>query len=135
VGLLTVPLVVLAIYGGYKAGKRTVVDPWTCGYGYSPSMSVSASSFDQPIKATFRNLYALRPMIQKPLDATAAWSKRFRDRIIRSEPVLESWITRPTAWVVKYLGKHIQTLQMGDIRMYCLYIILTLAVLLIVTFK
>ena len=135
VGLLTVPLVVLAIYGGFKAGKRTVVDPWACGYGYSPSMSVSASSFDQPIKATFRNLYALRPMIQKPLDATAAWSKRFREVIVRSEPVLEIWITRPTARVVEYLGKHIQALQMGDIRMYCLYIILTLAVLLIVTFK
>jgi len=135
VGLLSVPFVVVAIYGGFKAGRRTVVDPWACGYGYSPKMSVSASSFDQPMKATFRSLYSLRPMIQKPLDATAAWSKRFREVIVRSEPLLESWITRPTARVVEYLGEHIQALQMGDIRVYCLYIILTLAVLLIVIFK
>jgi hydrogenase-4 component B len=134
-GLLIAPFVILAVYGGFKAGRRTVVDPWSCGYGYSPKMSVSASSFDQPMKATFRSLYALRPMIQKPLDATAAWSKRFREGIVRAEPLLESWVTRPTARAVQYLGEHIQALQMGDIRVYCLYIILTLAVLLIVIFK
>jgi hydrogenase-4 component B len=134
-GLVSVPFVILAVYGGLKAGRRTVVDPWTCGYGYSPKMSVSASSFDQPMKATFRSLYALRPMVQKPLDATAAWSKRFREKIVQAEPLLESWITRPTARAVQYLGEHIQALQMGDIRVYCLYIILTLAILLIVIFK
>ncbi len=134
-GLLTVPFVILVVYGGFKAGRRTVVDPWTCGYGYSPKMSISASSFDQPIRTTFRSLYALRPLIQKPLDATAAWSKRLREGIVGAEPLLESWITRPTRWAVQYLGEHIQALQMGDIRVYCLYIILTLAVLLIVIFK
>jgi hydrogenase-4 component B len=135
VGLLIVPFLVVVIYGGFKPGRRTVVDPWACGYGYSPRMSVSASSFDQPIQATFHSLYVLRPMIQKVLDAIAAWSKRFREVIVRSEPLLESWVTRPTARAVEYLGDHIQALQMGDIRVYCLYIILTLAVLLIVIFK
>ncbi len=135
VGLLTVPLVVVALYGGFKAGKRTVDDPWSCGYGYSPKMSVSASSFDQPMKLTFHSLYALRPLVQRPLDATAAWSKRLREDITRSEPLVERWVTHPTARVVEYLGEHIQALQMGDIRVYCLYIILTLAVLLIVIFR
>jgi hydrogenase-4 component B len=134
-GLLVVPFILIAVYGGYKAGRRTVPDPWSCGYGYKPIMSVSASSFDQPIKLTFRSLYLLRPMIQKPLDTIAVWSRGFREKIARSEPVLESWITRPTARVVQYLGEHIQALQMGDIRKYCLYIILTLAILLIVVFK
>jgi len=132
---LAVPLVVIAVYGGFRAGKRTVNDPWACGYGYSPKMSVTASSFDQPLKLTFRNLYSLRPLVQKPLDATAAWSKRLREGILSAEPLLESWVTRPTARVVQYLGEHIQALQMGDIRVYCLYIILTLAVLLIVIFR
>jgi len=134
-GLLAVPFVVIALYGGFKAGRRIVPDPWTCGYGYKSRMSVSASSFDQPLKLTFRSLYLLRPAIQKPLDATAAWAKRFRELIRRSEPLIESWITRPTARAVEYIGEHIQALQMGDIRVYCLYIILTLAVLLIVIFK
>ena len=51
------------------------------------------------------------------------------------EPAIENGIRRPTVWAVEYLGQQIQALQMGDIRMYCLYIILTLAILLIVIFR
>jgi hydrogenase-4 component B len=134
-GLLIIPLVVILVYDGYKAGKRMVNDPWTCGYGYSPKMSVSASSFDQPMKATFSNLYVLRSIIQKPINAIATWSGRAREVISHSEPVLENVITRPIMRVVEYLGQQIQALQMGDIRMYCLYIILTLAVLLVLIIK
>jgi len=134
-GLLVVPLVVVALYGGYKAGRRTVEDPWTCGYGYSHQMSISATSFNQPMNSTFSVLYLLRTLFRRPFGAIAAWSKRARDGFSRNEPVIENVVSRPTTRFVEYLGQRIQTLQMGDIRMYCLYIILTLAVLLIVIFK
>jgi hydrogenase-4 component B len=134
-GLLSVPLAIIALYGGNKAGRRTVQDPWTCGYGYAIQMSITASSFDQPVKATFRILYALRTLVVKPFAAVGRWSRRAREIITRSEPVLEAIITRPTARAVEYLGRQIQVLQMGDIRMYCLYIIFTLAVLLVVIFR
>jgi hydrogenase-4 component B len=134
-GLLAVPLVVIAVYGGYKAGKRMVKDPWACGYGYSSKMSVTASNFNQPMKVTFRSLYLLRTVLQKPMNAIVAWSRRAREVIANSEPVIEKVVTRPTTRAVEYLGQHIQALQMGDIRIYCLYIILTLAVLLIVIFR
>jgi hydrogenase-4 component B len=135
IGLLVVPLVVVALYGGAKAGRRVSGDPWACGYGYSPQMSVSASSFDQPMKVTFRPLYLLRPMVQKPLNAIAAWSRRATGTIARMEPVIENVVSHPLTRFVNYLGRHIQSLQMGDLRIYCLYIILTLAILLIVTFR
>ena len=135
IGLLVIPLVVVALYGGFKAGRRVSGDPWACGYGYSPQMSVSASSFDQPVKATFRPLYLLRSLVQKPLNAIAAWSRRATGEISKMEPVIENVVSRPLARAVEYLGRHIQALQMGDLRVYCLYIILTLAVLLIVTFR
>ncbi len=48
---------------------------------------------------------------------------------------LETAIKQPLAWAVDYLGRRIQVLQMGDIRTYCLYIIFTLIVLLIVIFR
>ncbi|MBK9925462.1 MAG: hydrogenase 4 subunit B [Anaerolineales bacterium] len=134
-GLLLVPVVVIAIYGDRKAGTKMVNDPWACGYGYSSQMSVSASNFDQPITTTFSVIYQMRTAIQKPLDAIGAWSKRVRDAILRAEPVLENIIKGPTTRSVDYVGRHIQALQMGDIRMYCLYIILTLIVLLIAVFK
>ncbi|MEW6401867.1 MAG: hydrogenase 4 subunit B, partial [Chloroflexota bacterium] len=134
-GLLTAPAILLLVYGGYKSGSRVVKDPWACGYGYSRDMSVSASSFDQPVTSTFGAIYALYPMAQKPMDAVAAWSKRAREAILRMEPVLENIVKQPTTRAVEYLGQHIQALQMGDIRVYCFYIILTLAILLIVIFK
>jgi hydrogenase-4 component B len=132
--LLAVPLIVVAIYNGYKAGRRVVNDPWANGYGYSSQMSVSASSFDQPIAATFSRVYQLRSMIRGPLNVISNWARRFQSTLTRAEPVIENLIRRPTVRTVDYLGQHIQALQMGDIRMYCLYIVFTLVVLLIAIF-
>jgi hydrogenase-4 component B len=134
-GLLAVPLVVVALYGGYRAGGRIVDDPWACGYGYSSPMSVTASSFDRPIAVTFSAAYRLRAMIQAPWDALTAWALRARDALARAEPLLESVIRQPTTRAVEFVGQHIQALQMGDIRMYCLYIVFTLVVLLVVIFR
>jgi hydrogenase-4 component B len=134
-GLLIIPMVLVALYGGNKAGGRVVNDPWACGYGYSSNMSISAGSFDQPIASTFSGIYLLRSMTQKPLDSIATLSRRTRDGIAYMEPMLENIIKQPIIKMVDYLGRQIQVLQMGDIRMYCLYIILTLAILLVVIFK
>jgi len=54
--------------------------------------------------------------------------------IIKFEPVVEKVVTIPTVRVIETAGQWIQALQMGDIRVYCLYIIATLAILLIVIF-
>jgi hydrogenase-4 component B len=132
IGLLSLPILIVAILGGYRAGRRSGVDPWSCGYGYTEQMSVSASSFDQPMQVTFRFLYTLRLMVKKFLDAIASLSGRATSVISRVEPVIENFVTRPLERSVEYLGEHIRVLQMGDIRVYCLYIILTLAILLIV---
>ncbi len=134
-GFLLVPWIVVAIYGGRKAGSRTVKDPWNCGYAYSPGMAVSASSFDQPVGLAFRGIYGVRAAAMKPLQAIANWSEGWLKGIARAEPVLEQYIREPTTRLMDVLGHSIQRLQMGDIRMYCLYIIVTLAVLLIVIFR
>ncbi|HUI87856.1 MAG TPA: hydrogenase 4 subunit B [Anaerolineales bacterium] len=135
IGLLVVPLVLVAVYHGYEAGRRVVKDPWACGYGYSSRMSVSSSNFDQPVAVTFGGIYWLRPAIQRPMDAVVTWSRRVRETFLRMEPGIENMIKQPTTRAVEYLGQQIQALQMGDVRMYCFYIILTLAILLVVIFK
>ena len=134
-GLLLVPVVLIAVYGDRQAGARIVNDPWACGYGYSKKMSVSAGNFDQPIAVTFNGIYMFRSAAQRLMEAIGSLSKRLNEAIVRVEPVLERIIKDPTTRTVEYVGQHIQALQMGDIRMYCLYIILTLAILLIAVFK
>jgi hydrogenase-4 component B len=133
-GLLTVPLLVVALYGGRRAGRRNNVEPWACGYGYSPKMSVTASSFDQPVKASFPPLYWVRTLFDKPFHTIKDLAYTVSGVILRAEPVVEAVVTRPTTRIVETAGQWIQALQMGDIRVYCLYIILTLAILLIVLF-
>jgi hydrogenase-4 component B len=133
-GLLAAPLLVVALYGGYRAGRRSGVEPWACGYGYAPRMAVAASSFDQPVKISFHVLYWLRTLVDKPFQVIAGYSQAALNIIRRAEPIVETVVSRPTTRLVEKAGQWIQALQMGDIRVYCLYIIITLAVLLILTF-
>lgn len=133
--LLVVPLLLVVLYGGFRAGRRRSAEPWACGYGYSSQMAVSASNFAQPMRVAFQALYLLRPLAQVPLDAIALSSKKARGVISDIEPLVERMVSRPTRFVVEYLADHIQKMQMGDIRVYCLYIVLTLAILLIVAFR
>jgi hydrogenase-4 component B len=134
IGLLSVPVIVVAIYRGWRTSRRSNVEPWSCGYGFDPSMSVRASSFDQPVKVSFQPLYWVRTIVDRPYRAIHRTYVASVDAIHRAEPVVEKTVTRPTLKFVETAGHWIQALQMGDIRMYCLYIIITLAILLIVLF-
>jgi hydrogenase-4 component B len=133
-GLLVLPLLVVALYGGWRASRRSDVEPWACGYGYDPGMSVRASSFDQPVRVTFQPLYWIRRVVDRPYRALDNFYHSSVAAFQRAEPVVENTVTRPTVRFVETAGHWIQTLQMGDIRLYCLYIIITLAILLIVIF-
>ncbi|MFZ5857480.1 MAG: hydrogenase 4 subunit B [Chloroflexota bacterium] len=133
-GLLTVPLLVVSAYGGWRASRRSNMEPWSNGYGYSPVMSVRASSFDQPVKVSFQPLYWIRTLVEKPYRVITNFYNAAIQAIHRAEPFVENTVTRPTLKIVETAGQWIQTLQMGDIRLYCLYIIITLAILLIVVF-
>ena len=133
-GLLIVPVSVVTFYGGWRTSRRSEVEPWACGYGFDASMSVRASSFDQPVRVSFQPLYWIRTIVDRPYRAINKAYIASIDAIRRAEPVVENTITRPTLRFVETAGHWIQELQMGDIRLYCLYIIITLAVLLIVLF-
>jgi hydrogenase-4 component B len=132
--LLTVPVILVAVYGGWRNSRRNNVEPWSCGYGYKEPMSVRASSFDQPVKVSFQPLYWIRTIVERPYRAITNFYRKAVDAIHRVEPVIENSVTRPTQKFVETAGHRIQSLQMGDIRIYCLYIIITLAILLIALF-
>jgi len=134
IGLLIIPLLLVGIFGRRRINARTNVEPWSCGYGYARSMSINASSYYQPVKVNFQPIFWLRTLWDKP----ARWWQHFSQKGVRqvslAEPVVETFVTQPTSFLVEKASQWIQTLQMGDIRVYCLYIIITLAVLLIAIF-
>lgn len=133
-GLLTVPVFLVALNRGYRAGRRSGVDPWACGYGYSSRMSITASSFDQPVKVSYFPIYWIRTLLYKPYRAIEDISQSLVRWILRAEPVVETAVTQPATRLVERAGQLIQFLQMGDIRVYCMYIVLTLVILLIAIF-
>lgn len=134
-GLLVVPAVLVLVYGGRRAGRRTDVQPWTCGYQYNSRMAANADGFNQPVQTNFHPLYRLRRLTDVPFQRTANFAQRARAAITHAEPSIENTITRPVARLVETAGQRIQALQMGDIRVYCLYIIATLVILLFVIFR
>ncbi len=135
IGLLTVPVVAVVVLGGARAGRKSAAEPWACGYGYSPQMSVSAGNFAQPMLLAYQPLYRLRAMVQLPLENIAALARKLQGGLPSAEPVLERAVSRPLISSVQYVGKRIQSMHMGDVRAYCLYIFAALAILLIVIFR
>jgi hydrogenase-4 component B len=134
-GLLIVPVILVALYRGHQSGERVVKDPWACGYGYTSQMAMTANNFNQPITVTFTSIYKLRAAIVERLKVIGSWSKQILATISRAEPFVENIIKGPTTRTVDYISQRVQVLQMGDIRMYCLYIVITLVILLIVIFR
>jgi hydrogenase-4 component B len=132
--LLIVPFLIVLILGSRRTNKRSVKDPWSCGYGYAPPMSISAGSFFQPVMANFHPIYWLRSVTDQPFQIIRSFTVVLKSQILRAEPYVEIIITRPVTRLVETAGQWIQALQMGDIRVYCLYIIITLAILLIAIF-
>ena len=134
-GLLIVPFIVVLYLRGFRAGQKYAAQPWACGYGYRFEMGVSAGDFAKPMRLAYQPLFGLRPLAQKPLDGIAALTRQIDAVLPRAEPFLERTMSRPIVSSVQYLARRIQGLQMGDVRTYCLYIFVALAVLLVVIFK
>ncbi|MBW7985063.1 hydrogenase 4 subunit B [Enterobacillus tribolii] len=131
--LLALPLLPLAVYlirKGGQPGFRRRGDPWACGYGWEQAMAVSAGGFTQPLRAMFAALYRMR----KQLDPSAALSRtleRTTAGAAAAEPFWDERIIYPLVRGVQRIGAQMQRLQSGDFRLYCLYVVAALVVLLL----
>ncbi|MBK5960046.1 hydrogenase 4 subunit B [Rhodoplanes elegans] len=129
------PLALMAAWSAARAGVRRVAAPWACGYLPDGHMAVSAGSFAQPIRMFFRPLYAVRKDVAV---VSTAISHRFESVVAqarRSEPLFDRTLVAPVIDAVTGIGRRAQTLQNGDFRIYCLYIVGALVALLLVTLR
>lgn len=128
--LLIVPAVILALFRGARLKRRHRGDPWACGYAYEQRMTVSAGSITQPLKHMFAPVYRIR----KQLDPSG-WMKRTLDSTTSaasaSESAFDRYLIEPTCRLVLGISNRVAKLQSGDFRLYCLYIVVALIVLLI----
>jgi hydrogenase-4 component B len=131
-GLLAVPLVISLVHRGHRVAPRIVPEAWACGYDHDAQMTVSASGFVEPPGVMLRGLYWLRKSqgpVGEALDALVDVSTEAAGIV---EPVWDETTVGIATRGVAFLGRHLQAMEGGNLRVYCLYILAALGVLLIV---
>lgn len=130
IALPVLPLLLWLCLKGDRPAFRRRGDPWACGYGWEPLMAVSAGGFTQPLRAMFAVLYRMRQW----LDPTPQLSKTLQSTThgaALAEPFWDEKIILPLVRLVRRIGAQLQRLQGGDFRIYCLYVVAALTVLLL----
>ncbi|MCK3657495.1 hydrogenase 4 subunit B [Pasteurellaceae bacterium Pebbles2] len=131
IAFFALPFIYYSVTKGNRLADRAKGNPWACGYAYEQGMAASAGSFTKPLRLMFKPLYTLR----KTVDIAPATYKSI-DGLIKgatqAEPFWEDKITMPIARFVPWLASKIQWLQGGDFRVYCLYFVIALVILLAV---
>jgi hydrogenase-4 component B len=132
--LLLVPIAIVVITGGAKAGVRVDATPWAAGYKYTPQTFIAPRSFGQPVQTIFQRLLPGKIASREhghPYGPTPGKYFKRLEYNNQIEDVWERYLMTPVAKAVTWLSQKVQVLQGGNLRVYCLYIIITLVVLLI----
>ena len=132
IGLAGVPLAIAGLFAGRRPRRRIGAEVWACGYAPDARMSVSAGSFAEPISVLFRPLYGVRRLADRGLAAARPWFTGMPAGAARTEQIWDRWLLVPLGRGVQAVGARLQILQGGDFRVYCLYIVAALVVLLAV---
>ena len=93
-------------------------------------MAPSAGSFTQPLRVMYGPLYRMR----KQLDPAVPLNRSLSGITVaatRTEPFWDDNIIQPLVGMTKRIARTVQYLQSGDFRLYCLYVIAALVILLL----
>jgi hydrogenase-4 component B len=131
IATLFLPLLLFAALKGTRPARRHAGDAWACGYGQEEVMTVSPHGFAQPIHHLFAPLYHLRDALS-PARSTRRALDWTVEATTRMEPVWDATVIARCVRAVHWTGQRIQRVQHGDFRVYCLYVVATLVVLLLV---
>ncbi|QIZ76233.1 hydrogenase 4 subunit B [Ferrimonas lipolytica] len=131
IALLMVPAAILRLFRGQKMARRVAGDPWACGYAVEDRMTVSAGSFTSTLRAMYEPLYRIRNILN-PANRLLQGLTKTKQGASQLEPQLDNRVVMPTVRLVQALARRVQVLQRGDFRVYCMYIVVALFVLLII---
>ncbi|CAH2605559.1 hydrogenase 4 component B (plasmid) [Rhodovastum atsumiense] len=135
IGLGTLPILLTSFFSKARAGSRRAAAPWACGYLPDGHMAVTAHSFAQPIRMFFKPLYAVRRSADVVSEAVSQRFCSFVSAARRSEPLFDRILVAPVIESVDKIGHRAQRLQSGEFSTYCLYIVVALVILLLVTLQ
>jgi hydrogenase-4 component B len=122
----------VATGSGRKAARR-IYSTWDCGFGeLNERMEYTASSLSQPIRTVFRTLYKPRMSIIKGhySDSNPYLKKSVRVES-ESKDIFEERLYSPAVSAAMAFFDRIRRIQTGKVNAYLLYVMITLALLLL----
>jgi hydrogenase-4 component B len=125
----------LVLSGSGRLASRRGKAPWAAGYLPDGHMSATAASFAQPIRMFFKPLYDLRKNLMGRWVKVTCGFESFVTLARRTEPCWDRGVVEPVVHGTEILGRRFQAIQGGDFRIYCLYIVAALVVLLAMTVR
>lgn len=128
--LACLPVLIKAMLAGPRMTSRRADAPWAAGYLPDKHMAVTAGSFAQPIRMFFKPLYSVRKAIGARWEGITIAFENLVTLARRAEPSWDRGIIAPVSRGVDTAGRWMQVIQGGDFRIYCLYIVAALVVLL-----
>lgn len=128
--LAAVPVAIKGLFASERAATRRAKDPWAAGYLPDKHMAATAGGFAQPIRMFFAPLYGIRKDIAGRWTAVTVGFERVVTAARRTEPLADRALIDPVTRGVTASGLWMQRIQAGDFRVYCLYIVAALVVLL-----
>jgi hydrogenase-4 component B len=133
--LLIGTVVVVALFkkAFSKAGRAEREDPWACGYQPDAHMPVVATSFAENVVTVFKPLYLARTKV-------GDWCHDLVGLVDRQDAEAEAASPEPPDYrpvlgsvvrLMEWLGARARLIESGNYRLYCLYIMAALIVLLL----
>jgi hydrogenase-4 component B len=132
-GIVVVTGAVAAVFA-FLTRRRTIhIGPtWDCGTDLTPRMEITATGFSRSITTVFRGV--LKPTGQTEIEYHDAKLRYFPKKGIVTmefQDVYETYFYKPLQIATLRLAGQIKKIQMGNINVYILYILVTLAGLLL----
>jgi hydrogenase-4 component B len=111
-----------------KRRKAAAGPTWDCGYAYpSPRMQYTSASFAEPLIRVFRQVIQPRQRLLPPTGYFPGYAAFSSD----TPDMFGERTYRPAWHMILSLDTRLRWLQQGRLHLYLLYIVVTLAVLLV----
>lgn len=131
-GCLALPLLPGALWRRQRPATRIATDDWACGYQHTGAMTVSPRGFGAALQVMFPRLYRVRTVDAPLVRAAGTGFADLKAAAGTVEPLWDDLTTHVTVDGAQGLGRYLQALQGGNLRLYCVYILLALTVVLLV---
>jgi hydrogenase-4 component B len=127
--LVAVAIVPIIIYlGSRPRGPRRKVPVWDGGIlDFKARMQYTATTYANPIRVTFEELYRPHVNVERASDDPAGRSGPVHYHL-RVTPLFERYLYRPVLRAIEWVSDLIRPIQSGDVNLYLLYVFLAVLV-------